>query len=96
VFPTEFEYDGNVHCEYCGEMTHHSRCRVLSKTSGKFQCSNCCTKCTQLRRSFGQWPTSQFSNLSKDNVIRVVVQTQCIGTVRCLSTSLPLGLCAYE
>ena len=55
-----------VKCDCCGCYEVFSRCRVISKTQGKWRCPRCGSKTTLLRRVFGEWPTSTFSLIPED------------------------------
>ena len=58
--------EGMVFCNTCGRHEHFHKCRVVSKTKGTWSCCGCRTKCTQLYRKFGQWPTPDFEQISVD------------------------------
>jgi NAD-dependent SIR2 family protein deacetylase len=55
-----------VTCSECGQRVEFSRCRVLSKTAGRWRCPACNVTVSQLRRTFKTWPSESFSNLSEE------------------------------
>ena len=59
-------WDDKVFCSNCHQFSTFQKCRVLSKVAGTWRCNACSTKCNQLRRIHGSWPTDQFLSLSKD------------------------------
>ena len=56
--------DTKVWCSWCGSHLPIMRCRA--KSSNKFQCKVCATKCTQLSRVCGSWPVTDFKELPDD------------------------------
>jgi hypothetical protein len=59
-------FSTDVMCSSCGRHEAFKKCRLISKKTGRWQCSGCGCKAVMLRRSFGHWPTDAFTNLSPD------------------------------
>jgi hypothetical protein len=59
-------FSEDVLCDSCGRHEHFKKCRLISKKTGRWQCSGCGCKAVMLRRAFGNWPTSAFAQLTPD------------------------------
>ena len=57
----------SLRCKACGTtcMPHKMRCR--GKSAESWECLNCGTKSSQLRRVFGKWPIGEFCEMEKDD-----------------------------
>jgi len=56
-----------VYCDCCKQHVHYRRCRLISKKRGAWRCGYCSTKCSELRRIFKTWPTTEFAALAEDS-----------------------------
>jgi len=52
--------DHQVLCTICGRYCSILKVRVRNKSAGTFWCCLCQTRTTQLYRTFGNWPTSEY------------------------------------
>jgi hypothetical protein len=55
-----------LHCQTCGSRCQLSRMRCRGKSCASWECLNCGTKSTQLRRVFGKWPIGEFVEMEPD------------------------------
>lgn len=62
----DFNWGENVMCFECGQHVTYRKCRVISKTSGRWRCPACSVTISQMRRTFESWPTKEFSKLSQE------------------------------
>ena len=53
-------------CNTCGGRCQVSSMRLRGKKAGAWECNNCGVKGTQLRRVFGKWPVSEFTDFAED------------------------------
>ena len=65
-------------CATCGNEVSLNKTRMKSKCKGTWECFVCRTKITQLYRSFGEWPTSNFKKISEEEQLRFFAGLVCL------------------
>ena len=57
----------SLRCKTCGTSCQPYKMRCRGKSAESWECLNCGTKSTKLRRVFGKWPIGEFDEMAKDD-----------------------------